>query len=391
MEWHEDTFGRLERLKDERREEALQFLHDLVAGREYHEWLQLECKEVHGWPGPMTKDTLGDLAQEVSAFANCAGGLIIWGYKVKREHAKEKVVSTRVAFEQPQSFAEALNQKAPECTRPAVDDVRSISIAITAQTGSDSGLQSGYVITFVGKSDGGPHRAAAGPKKIKNKYYRRRSDRSEVMTHIELEEMFGRRPQPLLIPELTFAGSNDSARPLLHIVWHVWNTGRGMAVGVVLEVRIRSTWVPRMPLHDTGSAAVSGKRFFRNVVPLAPAVQQVAAVRRNEYTVVSGYIPMGGKPIRSEDGRVTFFRINMDWAAIEDTSNTHASGEVRFDWVLAAQDMQTKRGAVVLEINPTVAATMRGHLVQGGDTFQITGKPGETVRCYYEGKRAEIQ
>jgi len=174
-------FRRLEDEQDTEKVRAL--LKELVEGRPYDECLYVDCKEARGWDKEK-KDFKGVLAKAVSAFANADGGVILWGYEVKHAHDdKNKVLRIPKAIQNVGKLVELLNRLGPECTHPPVDDIRTIGVL------GDDG--SGFAVTYVAPSDGGPHRAAMGPKDVKDKYFLRRCDRSEVVAHYELEGCSG--------------------------------------------------------------------------------------------------------------------------------------------------------------------------------------------------------
>ena len=220
MGWSEDKFSEI--LSTDLDGRAALVLDLVEKHMETGEWLHLDLKEV---PGQPTKDTQGDLAQEVSGFANEDGGLIVWGFEDLGKGGNPKPIQDA------EQFKAWLDRMAPECTVPTVPDVRSVAVAL-----SDG---KGYAVTLVGRSDRGPHRAYMGPSKVKDHYFRRRSDRTERMSHGELDDMFGRRPRPCVVPEVILSRLYDSRLAWL-IEFNLWNVGRATARWAALELTVQS-------------------------------------------------------------------------------------------------------------------------------------------------------
>ena len=345
-------------------------VHDLVKGRAYDECLHMDCKRADGWEKE-NKQFKGVLSKVVCAFANAEGGIVVWGYDVKPAHeTPNKVWRLPEPVSDAVALSNTLNRLAPECTEPTVDDVRTVPVPRAES------CDKGYAVTYVAPSDGGPHRAAIGRKEIKDKYFRRRCDRSTVAAHYELEEMFGRRPLPQLSPEVcVMHGGGVGGSGNFVAAWDVWNKGRGTAVGVTLEVRVRC-WRPSrggevpMSPDDIVTAVKNGH------AQLPSPIRSV----HQDYVLVENYTPANGKPVRSQDGHICFLKVVVAWRELRDRmKGWDGEGRLCFNWTLGATDTRTQSGAVVLELNDIVATRLYRDIIESNKSWRAFGSDGKTV------------
>jgi len=387
MEWHEQTFEELQGAQEP--EERRRILQQAVQGQEYHEWYQLECKEVPGWPGQVDTHTKGALAKEVSAFANAAGGLIVWGYAEESKRGEPKTVrAVPRPLRKVSEFAREIRRLGPECTEPAVHDIRTISVVTGPQ-------DVGFAVTYVASSNSGPHRAIMGPDKVKQRYFQRHSERANVMHHWELEEMFARRPRPVLVPQVRVSGFGGAGgpSPTLTLKWDVWNVGRAMAFGYTLEVRARSFWWPLT--RGANQSSVRPLDLDQDLGFKAEGIgpaQGGRPTRQDRYYLVDPFVPLGGKPLRSEDGHVALESMVFAWQKIQTALGGHTWGTLCFDWVTGAQDMRPQRGAIVLALNDVTGTAIGGQVAEGGQPFDIKAEPDVALFVrYYNPHNIETQ
>ncbi len=273
MDWQ----GFYEKFKDSSlKKRGVQVAEFVQERAEYEEDHHVELKQCNYASGKVTKDTKGDLAQEASAFANAAGGLIIWGFDGNR---------CPVRISDAKGAADKLHSLGGECTRPAIDGIETIP-ALTKGTEKE-----GYAVTYIPHSQTAPHQAAMGGPKINGKYFRRRGNRSPHMEHAELDDMFGRRPRPDLVPGIQLMNGSGELRC---IRCHVGNRGPGTAFGVTVEVSL-----PLIYGRDDELAAMGPKYCIeaRRSSPTDPV-----PACSNDPPRADTYIPLNGRPIRSEGG-----------------------------------------------------------------------------------------
>jgi hypothetical protein len=168
------------------------------------------------------RDDRKNLAKAISGFANADGGLILWGVGTGRTDAGVEYAAALQPISPLSQFMAKLAQCTGEAANPAVDGVDHRKIP----TGDDTGL----AITYVPRSDRGPHMAKCG----EDRYYRRTGDRFAKMEHFDIEDMFGRRPRPKLSVYYRFAKGSSGGGPEgthrdLSVYFGVRNDGRGAA------------------------------------------------------------------------------------------------------------------------------------------------------------------
>jgi hypothetical protein len=198
-------------------------------GMHPEEWLLRYCTEV--WEGvervhfdfkeksdsrdaTLSEPDKKNLAKAVSGFANSGGGVLIWGISDKSE---AKPITEYVKF-----LGKCL-ELCVQVTDPVVAGIDGACIA------SASGENQGYVMIHIPESRIHPHRVILNIKDLRGHYYVRSGNSFVEASHVQLEDMFGRRPKPRL--DLDFV---LNARKIDSLV-EVWieviflNSGRGLA------------------------------------------------------------------------------------------------------------------------------------------------------------------
>lgn len=148
-------------------------------------YLDFKCKSEPTHHKPMGDDRK-NFSKGLSAFANSAGGLIVWGIKAPSSGIG---VRTKSPIKNPHLFAEHLDSLASRLVAPAVEGVENFVVWENKQK------KTGYVISFIPKSLAAPHRAEGSGIK---KYFQRAGDSFVQIEHWQLEYMFGRRLSPEL-------------------------------------------------------------------------------------------------------------------------------------------------------------------------------------------------
>jgi len=174
-------------------------------------------------------DDKKNLAKAVSGFANSGGGVLIWG--IEDKSLKPKPI-TNV-----EEFLSNLMQLASQVTDPVVEGIDGDWMK------SDRSKGSGYAFLHIPESKLPPHRVILNISNIKNDYFSRSGDSFLVASHTQLEDMFGRRPKPILklATRLKSSGGSRDKRNVT-VILGIENTGRGVAKFPFLAVRIHEPY-----------------------------------------------------------------------------------------------------------------------------------------------------
>lgn len=360
MDWQEFY----EQLKDSSPEKRGVQVQEFVQERaDYEEDHHVELKRCNYATGKVTKETKGDLAQEASAFANAAGGLIIWGFDDDR---------APVHISDAEGAARKLHSLGGECTRPAIDGIETIPALAKGKE------KEGYAVTYVPHSQTAPHQAAMGGPKINGKYFRRRGDRSPHMEHAELDDMFGRRPRPDLVPELRFRGCECDRKAWVRC--DIRNYGRGTALAVTITVKLTLVHAGTgKPTERVPKYGVKG--YFAIPFAADPFVPPDSGR-------IDAWIPLDSRPIPSVDGHSGPFDIEFNWGNCL-AAKAEERADLRFEWRLGAYGMRTREGRFVLSVNETVAQMIK-NLPVGALTRPLKGVAGQDVQIDPEDLRRPL-
>ncbi|MCM2284153.1 MAG: ATP-binding protein [Desulfobacula sp.] len=174
------------------------------------------------------KDDKKNLAKSLSAYANSSGGLIIWGVVATKNKQGIDCATGLKEIENIRLFLSRLNEFTGMAVSPIVDDVQHRFI--------ETSPNKGVAITYVPESISGPHMAKMG----EDRYYKRSGDSFYRLEHFDLEDMFGRRPRPILELNTRITGYGLQS----NIIIGIKNVGRGsakapyIAFGVSLPFRL---------------------------------------------------------------------------------------------------------------------------------------------------------
>lgn len=189
-------------------------------------------------------DDKHNLAEAISGFANSGGGVILWGVIQKDETSVLKLQP----LAQIQTFLSRLQQLGGQSTDPPAPGLDGAWIPASDYPGA------GFAALLVPESPLPPHRVALKIGKIQHNYYVRSGSSFSVATHAQLEDMFGRRPQPKLVVAVRDEFPYDRSYKSWQINFDVVNEGRGTAKRVCVE----------FPSRD-GVSAAAGIDNWRNV------------------------------------------------------------------------------------------------------------------------------
>lgn len=192
-----------------------QWLHDGT-----RESLILDFKRV-----PSDHKGIRELVSElVSAFANSAGGTIVWGVETGKGSDADRPIAIS-GVDDPDAFRAWLQSVVPNAVQPAA---RTETIVVPGDS-----LSPAVVVTFVPASDLPPHQAVL----VKGKPYHMRLDaHNRPMEHHTIADMFGRRLRPVLeaFLDVQWLTGRDGSGPNLPTTTNwvrlgVRNVGRGTA------------------------------------------------------------------------------------------------------------------------------------------------------------------
>jgi hypothetical protein len=187
----------------------------------------------------LSDDDKKNLAKAVSGFANSGGGVLIWG--LEDSTILPKPISDI------QQFTSACLGLAPQLTEPIVPGIDEDWLPADTNKPNE-----GFGLIYVPESALPPHRVVLNHREVKNHYYVRSGDSFVVAPHTQLEDMFGRRPRPVLSLSKRFlAGRHPIFKDLvgdITVVLGIQNTGRGSARAPILAMTVLEPY----KIHENG-------------------------------------------------------------------------------------------------------------------------------------------
>jgi len=192
------------------------------------------------------RDDRKNLAEAISGFSNSEGGLIVWGVEARQNQEGVDCACEKREISPLSLFVSKLNQYTGDATTPIVEGVQHKKIVATND--------SGFSVTLVPPSDGGPHMAKLGV----DRYMKRSGSQFLKMEHFEVNDMFGRRKRPILLLgwRATITTQIGNGDVHFRVVLGVENSGRGSATAPFLSLRIR----PPYQLSQYGLDGSGGHR-----------------------------------------------------------------------------------------------------------------------------------
>ena len=208
-------------------------LQKLIAER-YQESIHVEFKKKKNRSTPeLDVSDARQFSRALSGFANSDGGVLVWGIATDAEERAVALDPIAVVAE----FQSRLKKSLLNATQPVVDGV------LIDVVQSSTELAAGYVKCLIPPSDKVPHRGMLAERE----YYKRSTEGFYRLEHFDLEDMFGRRPIPLLQLKTRMkatgssgGGGNTRYRSLL--VLAIENIGRGSARAPYLAVSVNQPY-----------------------------------------------------------------------------------------------------------------------------------------------------
>jgi len=175
----------------------------------------------------LEEDDKKNLARAISGFANSGGGVLIWGIKDK-DISPKPIKNIKL-------FITSILVLAPQVTDPVVEGIDGDWIP-----SDPPATEVGFGLVLIPESSLPPHRVLLKSKGIQNHYYLRSGTDFLIATHTQLEDMFGRRPQPKLTlhARITKGLSKSDGIWSLYVILGIENEGRGTAKAPFLSVEI---------------------------------------------------------------------------------------------------------------------------------------------------------
>ncbi|MGX5643080.1 AlbA family DNA-binding domain-containing protein [Bacillus toyonensis] len=174
-------FSRLEK-------EGYTYIQEMISNK-HEETIFLDFKLKTDYKTPsLSSDDKKNYGRALSGFSNTSGGVIVWGVEAKKGPDKIDAACGEKTILNAKGFTTELNGLLNGGLVPINPGIQNIFIPLP---GSDT---EGYVVTYVPESNLPPHRAML---KL-NQYYTRSGDNFNLMEHVHLEDMFGRRQKPKL-------------------------------------------------------------------------------------------------------------------------------------------------------------------------------------------------
>jgi hypothetical protein len=223
------------------------------------------------------------------------------------------------------AFTDRMLQLAHQVTDPAVPQIDGDFVP------SDKGEGDGFSVIFVPESQLPPHRVIinAADEKIKNHYFVRSGSSFTVATHSQLEDMFGRRPRPVLaLTHSIVPKPSGGDWVTVYVKLTLENRGRGIARFPFLAVEVD-------PPYGVSLYGVDGNGKLG--LPLLGFIDAC----RSERDEVKGMQAAGGR-FGSQDGLVLHCGMKVDVTCLKATilrQTCRQSSDLVFRYEIAAEGM----------------------------------------------------
>lgn len=220
--------------------------------------LHLEFKTL---PNGMDRDARKVFAKAFSGFSNSDGGVVVWGVDARQDEAGVDAACETAPVTDVQAVQSRMQTLTGEATSPIVDGIEHKVVA-------DGQGDDGYIITLVPASSSGPHMAKLG----EDRYYKRSGSGFYRMEHFDLEDVFGRRPKPIVAlhaqphAHITRPGVRERTYSF-RVILGIKNSGRGVAKYPSLSLSLTTPYrLSRFGVdgnHNTGLPIVPSSRLDR--------------------------------------------------------------------------------------------------------------------------------
>jgi hypothetical protein len=223
--------GRAEELFARIRDKGAPEIREMVARAEVEE-LFLDYKGTSTTlPSLKLKDDdRRNVAKAISGFGNSEGGVIVWGVDCRRT-AQGDVPSAAIPITDARAFKTLLDGAVGGLTLPAHTGVENLELP-------DGQGATGFVVTHIPSGTSAPYRAMP-----QQEYYIRAGPTFLPTPHGVLAGLFGRAPQPMVVPVLRYRNTRPVQQNQIRIFVevHIRNDGRGFAEDIFAVVNMHAS------------------------------------------------------------------------------------------------------------------------------------------------------
>lgn len=163
-----------------------------------------------------------NLAKAISGFANTGGGVLLWGINEGPPLKLQSIAGV-------EAFLKRLLDLAGQATDPRVQGIDGEWLP------SNADPTAGYAAIFIPESQLPPHRVILKLQDVQHHYFVRTASNFDITSHAYLEGLFGRRPQPKLVPVVKEDFSYGKNLDGWTVFFDILNEGRGTAKHVCIE------------------------------------------------------------------------------------------------------------------------------------------------------------
>jgi hypothetical protein len=233
------------------------------------EWAEhplLDFKVAAKGSGPMMPDDRETLAEALSGFNWSDGGVIVWGVDCRSHGPDDPDTAKELRpIGNLRRFVSDLHRYTAELVSPGIVGGEHFAVEDPADA------TSGYVVTYVPKSQGVPSMARA---KGQHRYYYRSGSSFRMAEPFMIADRFSRRPQPRLEFTWRLASSGrEHNRVTILIVLGIRNTGVGIALYPAITIAGIPCWHygvdsnrnPGLPARPLAYRSDSGRTFAGGV------------------------------------------------------------------------------------------------------------------------------
>jgi hypothetical protein len=197
-------------------------VHSMIDAKVVEElFLDYKQSSTHLPGAKLSDDDRKNLAKAIAGFGNSEGGVVVWGV-VCRHTADGDVPTKPVPISAPVALKTLFDGAIGGLTLPAHSGVENIAVLDAPRT-------EGFVITHVPVGQSIPYQTLYP----KQEYYIRAGSGFQPTPHSVLAGMFGRVPQPKVIPLITFQQGQtlQNVPPAMRLSFLITliNKGRGLA------------------------------------------------------------------------------------------------------------------------------------------------------------------